>query len=896
MKKTINNKIRSFLTLIFFISILSSYGQVVSISPENATANDNNVVLTYDASMGNQALLGANDVYIHTGVITDQSTSSNDWKYTIADWSSNMTKAIAIRIGTSNLYNINIGNIRSYYGVPSGVKILRLAMIFRNSNGSVVGRAKYNNDIYISVNKGLKWQEKSFINQVNCLSNDRNGNVYAGTQDSVGNAYVALWNGKNWSKLGGNYSYVYPFVKFQGVSFLNAVTTDLNGNVYAAGYYMNNGRPDVAKWNGNSWTSLLGTAAEFSNNGITSMAVGANGKLYAAGYITKVSLSPYEVYYTIAEWDGSNWLELGGDKASKFNGGIEKIAFDAAGNLYASGSFKNLSGNTYIAKWNGSAWSELGGTNAVFFNNSNIDFVIDKTGNIYAKGYGFTKKWNGFNWSTIITDLPTSYAGNVNHVDDSSNIYITGPLITNANLDYVVNKFDGVSQIELGGLNAPSPINGEITSCTGDINGNIYVAFNTLNDNSSVAKYFNNPKINSFTPVFAAKGEIVTIYGKNFYGATKVNFGSDTCFSYTIINDSTIIAVVGSGASGNVIVTNPGGNSSKTGFTFIPPPSIISVNPMIAPTGATVTITGNNFNNANFVKFGGTLSSITVVSNTLISAVIGSGSSGFISIKTPGGLDSLAGFVYIPAPSITSFTPSTATVGQTVIIIGTNFTDATNVSFGGIASKSYTVLTANTITAIIDNGNSGNVSVTTPGGSASLSGFTFIPAPTITSFTPTYVSSGGTVTIKGKNFNGTNSVTFGGVVASSYTVINDTTINAIVGNGSTGNVSVTTLGGSSSLAGFIFNPYKLGLSELQNNQIQLYPNPAQETITIKSELNLKGKEYCIFDFVGKSVLKGKFSDDIKSLSVSELNNGVYILTIYDSNNKLISTNKVAIIK
>jgi hypothetical protein len=169
-------------------------------------------------------------------------------------------------------------------------------------------------------------------------------------------------------------------------------------------------------------------------------------------------------------------------------------------------------------------------------------------------------------------------------------------------------------------------------------------------------------------------------------------------------------------------------------------------------------------------------------------------------------------------------------------------------------------------------------------------------SPTITSFTPTYVSSGGTVTIKGKNFNGTNSVTFGGVVASSFTVINDTTINAIVGNGSTGNVSVTTLGGSSTLAGFILNPNKLGLSELQINQLQLYPNPAQETITIKSELNLNGKEYCIFDFVGKSVLKGKFSDDIKSVSVSELNSGVYTLTISDSNNKLISTNKMSIIK
>lgn len=905
MKKAINNIIRSFLTLIFSISILSSYGQVVSISPENATAEDNNVVLTYDASKGNQALLGSNDIFIHTGVITNQSTSSNDWKYIIADWSSNLSKAIAVRVGTSNKYKINIGNIRSFYGVPSGVKILRLAMVFRNSNGSLVGKRgnifDFDSDIYINVNAGSKWQVKNFNNQVNCLTNDLTGNVYAGTQDSVGNAYIELWNGKNWSKLGGNTNYLYPFVKLQGNSDLAAITTDLNGNVYASGRYLSNGRPDVAKWNGNSWSALLGTAAEFSASGaynsINSMVVGNNGKVYVAGGDIRKFTPSSVPYYTIAEWDGNNWHELGGSMATMFNGIIKKIAFDAAGNLCAFGSFTNQSGNSYIAKWNGLTWGECG-TNSIDINGNFIpEFAVDKSGNIYTNGInnniGYIKKWNGVNWS-IITNIGS--LGSFSFIEDSSNIYSINETI-NSNFDKVVKKYDGVTFSELGGLNTPSPINGNITSLTGDINGNIYVAFNTLNDNSSVAKYFNNPKINSFIPLSAAKGETVTIYGKNFYGATKVNFGLDTSFSYTIVNDSTIIAVVGSGASGNVIVTNPGGNSSKSGFTFIPAPNIISVSPMKAPTGATVTIIGNNFNNVKFVKFGGTLSSITVVSDTLISAVIGSGSSGFVIIKTPGGVDSLAGFVFIPAPTITSFTPSSATVDQTVIIIGTNFTDATSVSFGGVAAKSFSVLTANTITAIIDNGNSGNVSVITPGGSASLSGFTFIPPPpSIKSFTPTYVSSGGTVTIKGKNFNGTNSVTFGGVVASSFTVINDTTINAIVGNGSTGNVSVTTPGGKDSLAGFIFNPYKLGIVELQNNQIQLYPNPAQESITIKSELNLNGKEYCIFDFVGKSVLKGKFLENITSVSVSELNNGIYILTISDSNNKLISTNKMSIIK
>ena len=816
MKKTNYSRIIPFLTLLFFISVFSSYGQVVSISPENATADDNNVVLTYDASMGNKALLGANDIYVHTGVITDQSTSSSDWKYVIADWSLNITKAIAVRIGTSNLYNINIGNIRNFYGVPSGVKILRLAMVFRNSNGTLVGAGQNLSDIYLSVNKGKKWQEKSFNNEITCLANDRNGNIFAGTQDSAGNAYVALWNGKNWNKLGGNFSYLYPFVKLQGKSYLNAITSDINGNIYAAGYILNNGRPDVAKWNGNSWTALLGTNNGFWGFGINTIAVGSNGKVYVAGNIQKVTGSSQE-YFTIAEWDGNNWNELGGSMASMFNSNIYKIAFDAAGNLYAAGNFTNQNGHIYIAKWNGSNWSELGGTDAINFMQYIKDFYFDKTGNLYAKGYGATYKWNGINWSTIINDGPTSETGYVNFVDNNNNIYLTSFEYKNSNFDKFVKKYDGVSITELGGTNAASPINGDISDCIGDIYGNIYVAYNTLNDNFAIAKYFNNPQINSFTPLTAAKGEKVTIIGRNLNGVTMVNFGSDTCLSFNIVNDSTIMAFVGSGASGNVIVTNPGGNAVKPGFTFIPAPKIISVSPMKAPTGATVTIIGNNFNNSNFVKFGGTASVITVVSSTIITAKIGTGSSGFVCVQTPGGLDSIDGFNFIPAPKITLFTPTSAKAGETVIIIGTDFNEANNVSFGGISAKSFSVLTSNTITAIIDTGNGGSVKVTTPGGTDSITGFIYIPV-------------------------------------------------------------------------------KTGLLELQNNQIKIFPNPAKETITIKSELNLNGKVYCIYDLLGNSLLTGKLFGELNTIPINELKNGVYIVSIFDSNNELTTTIKISVIK
>ncbi|MGZ3861053.1 MAG: IPT/TIG domain-containing protein [Flavisolibacter sp.] len=83
----------------------------------------------------------------------------------------------------------------------------------------------------------------------------------------------------------------------------------------------------------------------------------------------------------------------------------------------------------------------------------------------------------------------------------------------------------------------------------------------------------------------------------------------------------------------------------------------------------------------------------------------------------------------IPSPTITSFTPTSANPGATITITGTNLTGATAVSFGGTAASSFTVTNATTITAVVGNGASGEVKVTTPGGAASLAGFVLTQPP-----------------------------------------------------------------------------------------------------------------------------------------------------------------------
>mgnify|MGYP000411443009 CR=1 FL=1 len=164
-----------------------------------------------------------------------------------------------------------------------------------------------------------------------------------------------------------------------------------------------------------------------------------------------------------------------------------------------------------------------------------------------------------------------------------------------------------------------------------------------------------------------------------------------------------------------------------------------------------------------------------------------------------------------PSPSITSFTPTTSGATTSVIITGTGFTGATAVSFGGTAATSFTVNSNTQITAVVGAGASGSVSVTAPGSlatTASLAGFTYAPAPTISYFTPIRANAGTTVTIKGTNLSSTSAVSFGGIAAYSFTVVDNNTVTAVLRNGATGSVSLTTSGGTTSLAGFTYGvPY-----------------------------------------------------------------------------------------
>lgn len=81
----------------------------------------------------------------------------------------------------------------------------------------------------------------------------------------------------------------------------------------------------------------------------------------------------------------------------------------------------------------------------------------------------------------------------------------------------------------------------------------------------------------------------------------------------------------------------------------------------------------------------------------------------------------------------------------------------------------------------------------------------------------------------------------------------------------------------------------------ENSSFVVYPNPAQNEVTITSSNSNFIKAITIYDIVGKTILSQDGNNEfIQTINTSELNSGIYLLQITDSNNQ--QTTKKLIIK
>jgi hypothetical protein len=326
-------------------------------------------------------------------------------------------------------------------------------------------------------------------------------------------------------------------------------------------------------------------------------------------------------------------------------------------------------------------------------------------------------------------------------------------------------------------------------------------------------------EVNSVVPDIGptAGGTHVVITGQGFTTASAVTFGGTNAASYSVISDTQINAVTPPHAAGtfNVIVTSPGGTSFPVvadQFTFEATPTVTSISPTSGPTtgGTTVTLTGTNFGPDSVVTFSGAPGlDVTVAPNgtqlTVVTPAHAAGPTTVTVTDGGGSANAPSPFTFVGVPVITGVNPNKGPTlgGNTVTITGSGFTGTTSVTFGGNAATNVHVTNDTTMTVTVPAGNVGtvSVSVTTPGGTGTLNNaYTYVAAPTITSFTPVVgPTSGGTVvTITGTNLTGTTSVTFGGASNGSPTNVNSSTVTALTPAHAAGGVAVavTTPGGT----------------------------------------------------------------------------------------------------
>lgn len=131
--------------------------QIDVVTTQPAFPLDNaEVTLFFNAALGNGGLFNfEGEVYAHTGVITNLSQGSSDWRYVKTTWGQNTPETRLTRL-ENNLYMLQIPNVRQYYGVPQSEQILHMAFVFRSGQADTSGNYQEHknadqSDIFVTV-------------------------------------------------------------------------------------------------------------------------------------------------------------------------------------------------------------------------------------------------------------------------------------------------------------------------------------------------------------------------------------------------------------------------------------------------------------------------------------------------------------------------------------------------------------------------------------------------------------------------------------------------------------------------------------------------------------------------------------------------------------------------
>ncbi len=211
--------------------------------------------------------------------------------------------------------------------------------------------------------------------------------------------YICLWDGSNWSWPSG-----------QGLNGpVEAMIEDSPGGpIYAVGQFDNlaaDGDCDyICLWDGSSWSWPTGQGLNSSGYSILETSP-SSSMFIACGDFTDAGGDTEADFIGLWNEATDSWSWPTGQELS---GLCIDLGMDSAGNVYAGGSFTNVSNDTdcdYVCLWNGSAFSWPSGASFT----SQVNDIVSDGNNVYVTGGFLTGGgdadcngiclWDGSTWS-----------------------------------------------------------------------------------------------------------------------------------------------------------------------------------------------------------------------------------------------------------------------------------------------------------------------------------------------------------------------------------------------------------------------------------------------------------------------------------------------------------------
>lgn len=249
------------------------------------------------------------------------------------------------------------------------------------------------------------------------------------------------------------------------------------------------------------------------------------------------------------------------------------------------------------------------------------------------------------------------------------------------------------------------------------------------------------PELTAFYPATTASGETVAIEGKFLETARRVWIGGvETTFAFNTQSGRLDVKVPTGTTSGDVMIITQGGTvEAKNKLTIVPHPLVYGFTQEQDTIGADVVIdvVQGSAPSITHVYFNGVEAQFAPYGSNAVKAKVPTGATtGKISVVNPFGQHySTKDFTVITAPAVTSFYPTSAHMGDYIVVNGNNFIAITEVTFNGKPAKFTTISPTQLSVQVTYGGSHGRIAVKNKKSTAvSQDTFTMLPEETTATF------------------------------------------------------------------------------------------------------------------------------------------------------------------